>query len=142
VSARRSCWLNFLGIFHAFTCARRSWIKSILTRPSLRARRIAPVAADLTAPQTLDLLSTVWEGQWIVPAAQADPVETYALKCVAPGASCNATVAASVGGLTRANSSATISNLTPLTSYDCYLVATNVVGSACSPKFAIKTLIT
>lgn len=77
-----------------------------------------------------------------MPAAQADPVEAYVLKCVAPGALCNATVATAVGDLTRANSSAAISNLTPLTDYDCYLVATNVAGSACSPKFAIKTLVT
>lgn len=98
-----------------------------------------PVApSNLTTPFTNTTAVTVtWSD-----GTTAVPAQSYAVKCVLPGAGCSGAAQGSqVLNQTRGVQSATIGGLVPGTSYDCYVQASNAAGSTCSSKLVVTSYI-
>lgn len=63
---------------------------------------------------------------------EGNPVETYTVKCVqGTGTSCTSS-GAETTGLSRGSQQGTVYGLTPNTTYECWVIAENQVGSVCS----------
>lgn len=92
----------------------------------------APTGLTLTAVNTTALALA-----WTLPSPPGVPRAATGAICVASGLPCTAPpigVAPAVGATL-----ATVTSLSPRTALSCYALATNAVGSACSPPLAVTT---
>lgn len=98
-----------------------------------------------TAPTeltTTDTTSESWTGTWNEINPAAVPVETYTIKCVANGEPCSgaAVGTADPASVPRGGQyQAIISGLSPSTTYNCYAVAENELGTACSDAVEVTS---
>lgn len=74
--------------------------------------------------------------------AAGNPVETYSVKCVIFGLSCNNAAIGTSLSYPRSTLSIPVSGLSANTEYYCYVVATNSVGAVCSAALEVTTCAT
>lgn len=74
--------------------------------------------------------------------AAGNPVETYSVKCVIFGLSCNNAAIGTSLSYPRSTLSIPVSGLSANTKYYCYVVATNSVGAVCSAALEVTTCAT
>ena len=92
----------------------------------------APGAPVILASVPSNTTSGVWLVTWS-PGTQGNPAETYSTKCVLSGGSCqDAAQGSGQSNLPRTTTSGQVSGLVGASTYSCYVVASNSVGTNCS----------
>lgn len=93
-----------------------------------------------SAPVTSTIGTNIWRATWAEGSQPGIPQETYTLKCVSFGNTCDASSqGVAAVGIARGVQTGTVSGLQTGTQYSCYAISVNAAGTVCSDATVVTT---